>query len=77
MTIYKWLNKEKARYYTVSVQKEKSNIVNLNYTWGGCNSNRGGNKILSVPKEELSNLITSLMKRRKTRGYELIEPLCL
>ncbi len=71
--VYKWLNKEKARYYTIVIQTLKKNQISLNYFWGGCNSNRGGNKnVILDNKEELDNIINALMKRRKNRGYDLV-----
>jgi predicted DNA-binding WGR domain protein len=74
--IYKWLNHEKSRYYTIAVQKHMPNEITLSYSWGGCNSNRGGKKNLSVQtEEEAQKYITFMMKRRKSRGYELVTPL--
>lgn len=73
--IYKWLNKEKSRYYTIAVQAQHSNEIVLSHSWGGCNSKRGGNKNLFVQtEEEAQKLIAKMLKRRKTRGYELITP---
>lgn len=72
---YKWLNIAKARYYTITVLKERSDKIVLNYAWGGCNSNRGGKKHLLARNEEEAQLyILSMMKRRKSRGYELVAP---
>lgn len=74
--IYKWLNKEKSRYYTIAVQMQHPNEIVLSHSWGGCNSNRGGKKNLFVhTEEEAQNFIAKMMKRRKSRGYELIAPL--
>lgn len=73
-TIYQWLNKEKSRFYSITIQKHETNLV-LNYQWGGCNSNRGGKK--SIPAQSLEEAqvyINKMMKRRKSRGYELIAP---
>lgn len=71
--IYRWLNKEKARFYTLSVQTQHPEEIVLNHSWGGCNSNRGGKKSLFVKtEEEAHRLILKMMKRRKSRGYELI-----
>lgn len=70
--IYKWLNHDKSRYYTIAVEKTDTDIV-LNHQWGGCNNNRGGKKnILVTNKDEMQKCITQMMKRRKSRGYELI-----
>ncbi len=72
---YKWLNVEKSRYYIITVNKEESNKIVLNYNWGGCNTNRGGKKNISVHSEQqVSECIDKMMKRRKTRGYTLISP---
>lgn len=73
---YKWLNHAKSRYYTITVDKDGTNNIVLNYRWGGCNSNRGGKKNLSVQtKEEAQSYIDKMIKRRKSRGYELITPI--
>ncbi len=74
--VYEWLNREKARYYKIVVQKQKPNKIVLDYSWGGCNSNRGGKKnLLARSEEEVQSYINSMMKRRKSRGYELVAPL--
>jgi hypothetical protein len=71
--IYQWINKEKSRYYTISVNKDGTNNIILNYCWGGCHSNRGGKKnILVQTEEDATGYINKMMKRRKSRGYELI-----
>lgn len=73
--LYQWLNREKERYYTITVQKEKTNQILLNYYWGSCTSNRGGKKNLLVNTEdEMKKYITQMIKRRKSRGYDLITP---
>lgn len=75
MLIYQWLNKAKDRFYNITVKSIGSNIV-LNYHWGSCNSNRGGKKnIFLCSEEEAQKTIDKMMKRRKSRGYELIAPL--
>lgn len=72
---YQWLNREKSRYYTITVEKDGTNNIILNYRWGGCNSNRGGKKnLLLCSEEETNKTIEHIMKRRKSRGYELINP---
>jgi len=45
---YNWLNQEKARYYTITVQKNNSENIVLSYSWGGLYSNRGGKKNISA-----------------------------
>jgi predicted DNA-binding WGR domain protein len=73
---YRWLNKEKSRYYTIAIQKRSPGEIILNYSWGGCNSNRGGKKSLLVEShEEVQKYVNLMMKRRKSRGYELIAPI--
>lgn len=72
---YQWLNREKKRYYKITVDSfgEMGNIIY--YAWGGSDSNRGGKKHVFVPTEDgVARIISSLMKRRKSRGYELIAP---
>jgi predicted DNA-binding WGR domain protein len=72
MLIYQWLNRAKSRFYKIVVQKDGTNIV-LDYHWGSCNTNRGGKKsILLCSEEEAQSAIDKMMKRRKSRGYELI-----
>lgn len=76
MNIYKWLNHEKSRYYTIIVEKVKHNDILLKYYWGGCNSNRGGSKNIRInTQQEVELYINKMIKRRKIRGYELISPL--
>lgn len=71
---YEWLNHEKSRYYTIAVKEETNGIV-LNHNWGSCVSNRGGTKDLLVQtKKEVQNIMNKMIKRRKSRGYELIAP---
>lgn len=73
--IYQWINKEKSRYYTIAIQNLSLNKIVLNYSWGGCNSNRGGKKtILAKSDSELQAIVDCMMKRRKSRGYILITP---
>ena len=75
MLIYQWLNREKARFYKIAVQKDGTNIV-LDYRWGSCSTNRGGKKsILFCSEDEAKKTIERMKKRRKSRGYELIAPL--
>lgn len=73
--VYEWLNREKQRFYKITVQRKGIADIVLNYHWGSCNSNRGGNKNLYVREEsEAENYIRQMMKRRKSRGYDLITP---
>ncbi len=72
-SVYKWLNKEKQRFYTITIKKEIPEFIQMHYVWGSCNSKRGGNKYLFVSTDdEAISLIKSMIKRRKNRGYELI-----
>ena len=74
MLIYQWINKTKDRFYKIEVQ-EDDNRIRLDYSWGSCNSNRGGKKnIFLCSEEEAQKTIDQMMKRRKSRGYELIAP---
>lgn len=75
MLIYQWLNKAKDRFYKIEVKKNENNTVVLDYHWGSCITNRGGKKNISLcTKEEAQKTINQMMKRRKSRGYELITP---
>lgn len=48
----------------------------LDYHWGSCVSNRAGKKnILLCSEEEAKKTIEQMIKRRKSRGYELITPI--
>lgn len=76
VNLYKWINREKSRYYTITVESNGFNHIVLNYRWGGCNSNRGGKKnVLVKTQEEAQRFINAMMKRRKSRGYDLVAPL--
>ncbi len=71
--IYEWLNKEKLRFYKITINKDINDCLVINYHWGSCISNRGGKKDIFVQsEEEVQNYISHMMKRRKSRGYELI-----
>jgi len=75
MLIYQWLNRAKDRFYEIAV-KQDDNRIRLDYNWGSCNSNRGGTKSLFLcSEEEAKKTIEQMMKRRKSRGYELVAPL--
>lgn len=75
MLIYQWLNRAKDRFYKITVQNNVTTI-RLDYHWGSCTSNRGGKKSIFVCSEdEAKKAIEQMMKRRKSRGYELIAPL--
>lgn len=72
---YEWFNREKSRYYKIAIKKIAHDEIVLSHDWGSCISNRGGKKDLHVSNDdELNILINSMMKRRKSRGYELISP---
>jgi len=78
MSIYEWVNKEKARFYKIIIKKEGNNRIVLDYQWGSCNTKRGGKKKLCVQSEdEAQKYITKMLKRRKSRGYMLIAPLII
>ncbi len=73
--IYEWLNKEKSRFYKVSIEKDEQNGFALRHVWGGCNSNRGGKKDVAMQTEEdARRYMAYMVKRRKSRGYELLPP---
>ena len=56
----------------MTVEKYGTNML-LNYHWGSINTNRGGKKsLLLCSEEEAKKTIEKMMKRRKSRGYELI-----
>ena len=71
--LYEWLNREKQRFYKITVQRKGIAEIVLNYHWGSCHTNRGGHKnIYAQTEEEAQRFITNMIKRRKSRGYELI-----
>lgn len=75
MLTYQWLNRAKDRFYQITVKQNGINNIRLDYRWGSCSSNRGGKKSLSLcNEEEAKKTIEGMMKRRKSRGYELIAP---
>lgn len=72
---YEWINNEKSRYFVIAVKRYKESHIAINHVWGGCYSNRGGKKVVSVQTEqEAQEYINQMMKRRKSRGYELVAP---
>lgn len=76
MLIYQWINHEKDRFYQITVKQNGLNGLVLNYCWGSNTSNRGSTKnIFLCSEEEATKEINKMIKRRKSRGYELITPL--
>ena len=76
MLTYQWLNRAKDRFYQITVKQNGLTNIILDYHWGSCNSNRGGAKSISLcSEEEAKKTIEQMMKRRKSRGYELVAPL--
>lgn len=74
MLIYQWHHSKKDRFYKLAIQ-EDLNQYRLDYSWGSCTSNRGGKKNLFLSsKEEAQKTVILMMKRRKSRGYELLTP---
>ena len=74
--VYEWINTTKGRYYSITIRRRHSGKIILDYKWGGCNSNRGGQKNIEVyTDKEAHEHIVKMMKRRKGRGYDLIFPL--
>lgn len=75
MLMYQWLNKAKDRFYKIEVKKNNGEGLILDYHWGSCITKRGGKKNIFVcSEEEAQKTIVNMMKRRKSRGYELIAP---
>ena len=73
MQTYEWVNKEKERFYKIEVKYQGDIGLALDYKWGSTISNRGGKKnVLLNSREEAQKTIEQMMKRRKSRGYELI-----
>ncbi len=73
MSSYQWINHENSRYFTITIEKDGNNNIVLSHKWGGCYSNRGGEKNIFVKTyNEVHKIIDNMMKRRKRRGYELI-----
>lgn len=75
MLIYQWLNRAKDRFYQITVKQNGFSNYTLDYRWGSRSSNRGGQKMVSMSSEkEAKKTIEQMMKRRKSRGYELVAP---
>lgn len=75
MLVYQWLNKAKERFYKIEVKDNGCLGLVLHYHWGSCVSNRGGEKsVFLCNEEEAKKTINEMMKRRKSRGYELVAP---
>jgi len=74
MLTYNWINPDKARYYTITVQKKSAlKQIVLLHAWGGCYSNHGRRKSIQVESEEQADsYIKQMIRRRKSRGYELL-----
>lgn len=76
MQTYHWLNRAKERFYQITVKQNGISNIRLDYHWGSYSSNRGGRKVVSVScEDEARKTIEQMMKRRKSRGYELVAPL--
>ena len=73
LKIYEWINKEKQRFYTITVYKKDDDSILLKYKWGAMHSNKGGNKDIVATEHEAEHYITQMLKRRKYRGYELVK----
>jgi len=70
---YVWQNMQKKRFYNVTIGRDTSDNVVIDANWGGYFNKRGGNKIIFIKNnEDISKYINKMMKRRKSRGYELI-----
>jgi predicted DNA-binding WGR domain protein len=69
---YYWINKEKARYYKILIQKDMLNDWILTCVWGGIHSRLGNYSHLKIDNENEAKIhIENIMKRRKSHGYEL------
>jgi hypothetical protein len=68
--MYRWVNPEKGRYYSVYLDLDLFGHWVLTKAWGGLNSHRGQvRKVCVGSKEAGLQAIQALDKRRKKRGY--------
>jgi hypothetical protein len=71
--IYKWINRDKSRYYIITVQKDGGYNIIIQCLWGGDNSNWIGNKnVILQSEEEVQSFLRDMTNRRRKRGYDLI-----
>jgi|GEM_PF-2122290 hypothetical protein len=71
---YYWLNKEKARYYKIIIQKDMLNDWILTCVWGGINSRLGNHSHTMLNSiDDAALYIENMLKKRKKHGYELIQ----
>ena len=62
------------RYYYVSIQTTFfKNETDLICSWGVYHNNRGGRRIIVCKsKNEIDNHLDRIIKRRKSRGYQIV-----
>lgn len=75
MMIYNWINDSKKRFYKITLEVQGNDLVAVRYNWGSCVSRRGGIKNDLCTRQEAESVIEKMLKRRKSRGYQLITPL--
>lgn len=68
--MYRWINPEDGRYYTVYLGVDLLGYWIPTKAWGGLNSHRGQiRKVWVATKEAGLKAIQALDKRRRKRGY--------
>lgn len=73
MIHYRWINREKHRYYKILFAKDLFGDWVVTKAWGSINQSRGGTKqVACFSYEEGMKLINKISIVRKRRGYELI-----
>lgn len=71
--MYRWINEEKRRYYSVRLVKDLLGDWTLILNWGSLDSNRGGMKVRVVASEAAWEAeIQKIEKRRKQHGYRRV-----
>ena len=73
--MWRWIQKEKARYYQVHLVKDLFGDWTLIACWGGLDSHRGGMHVTGVASHVAGlERIREIDKRRKQHGYRTVQP---
>lgn len=73
MLHYRWINKEKQRYYKILFAQDLFGHWVVTKAWGGLNHAHGGmRKVTCFSYEEGMKIIKKIFVQRKRRGYCII-----
>lgn len=68
-----WMNYNKRRYYTVSIEKDLFDDVVVVRSWGGTDTRRGGmEREVVASQEDGARLLEAISRRRAMRGYRRV-----